>query len=560
MVISKNLIPAKIGNFMSRPERANELLKRMNESISKKSIQFIFFIILSYAWTTITSSFLAADWGWTVNNHRMTTMRLAQIFSVPLLACALLLIVNSKFFLNSKKHIFLVFIYLLKNLTLFFSVAPGCFTEDTFYTFHMVKNGWWEGWYSPLHPFFMTGLIQIIPWGFNAPGFFLALLWSVVYVFAHIILSKLSAPRIVHAGLFFLSFIPAQLASLLIVVRDSYFTALFILFILHFFYLAAVKKDINYPGFIALVGMGALLSFYRSDAFPSILVGIFLISYIYIKKNQSPIIFRKVFLSVAIPFLTVYLVSSLPSNFLKRDWVQGGTWGKRAELEYKLTLIENPLGYIVRNNGVITSEQITNIERVFSIKDLRQHWCPQNLCLFYGGHWIKESSFKDRKTAFISALLVFFQNPRLFILSRLETLNTVGDRNTQTMCSLAKQENRGFPKLLDFSILTSVGDVSLRLIKGTETKDGAFGGKNIWWNVYFSALTLASVLVFFKLAPISGLISIMMLLRSFAVFIAAPAGFTVYYTTLFIGAPLIFFLFICEGYRNFKNSEESQGL
>ena len=539
---------------MSRPKKANKLSKLMNESISKKTIQFSFFIFLSYAWTTFTSGFLAAEWGWGVENHRMTTMRLAQLFSVPLLACALLLIVNSRFFLNSKKHIFLAFIYLFVNLTLFFSVAPGCLTEDTFYTFHMVKNGWWEGWYSPLHPLFMTGLIQIIPWGFNAPGFFLALLWSAAYVFAHIILGKLSAPRIVHVSLFFLCFIPAQLASLLIVVRDSYFTAIFILFILHFFYLVAVKRDINYPGFLALVGMGALLSFYRSDAFPSIFVGIFLISYIYIKKNQSPIVFRKVFLSVAIPFLAVYLVASLPSNFLKGDWVQGGTWGKRAELEYKLTLIENPLGYIVRNNGVITSEQIINIERVFSIKDLGQHWCPGNLCLFYGGHWNKESSIKDRESAFNSALLVFFQNPRLFFLSRLETLNTVGDRSTQTVCSLAKQADRGFPRLLDSSILTTVGDISLLWIRDTETKDGAFGGKKIWWNVYFSALILALVLVFFKLAPVSGLISIILLLRSFVVFLAAPAGFTVYYTTLFIGAPLIFLLFICEAYKNLKNS------
>ncbi len=45
------------------------------------------------------------------------------------------------------------------------------------------------------------------------------------------------------------------------------------------------------------------------------------------------------------------------------------------------------------------------------------------------------------------------------------------------------------------------------------------------------------VLVFFKHAPFSGLISIILLLRGFVVFLAAPAGFSVYYTTLFIGAP-----------------------
>lgn len=534
----------------------NKVTKSIQSLIAGKSFQFISFLLLAYLWTSVTSIYLAGQWGWNVEKSSPMTMRLAQIVSVPLLACILFLLARSSTLIRNNKIIFsLSLLYFFVNLALFFSVAPGCFTEDTFYTFHMVKNGWWEGWYSSLHPLLMTGLIQILPWNFNAPGIFLALLWSTVYVFAHFILSKLNAPRLIYAGLFLLIFLPAQLASSLIIVRDSYFSAIFIAFNLYIFYLLSIKKNMSTANLLALAGIGALLSLYRSEVVPSVAIGAGAVVFAYLSRNPGASIGKTVIPSIALPFLVVYFISALPPTVLDHDLVKGNTWGKRTELEYKLTLIENPLGYIVRNNGSITYGQKLNIEKVFAIEDLARYWCPGNLCLFYGGHWNKESSKNERDAAFSSALAVFVHNPRLFILSRLETLATVGDKSTQTICSGRIMQERGFSRLVGNNFMTTAGDAALRLIRDTETNEGAYGGRWVWWNVYAATLLLAIVLAFFKFAPASGVVSLVVIMRSLITFLAAPAGFTIYYTTLFIGAPLVFLLFLCEAKKNWKKSE-----
>lgn len=486
----------------------------------------------------------------------MTTMRLAQIVSVPLLAFMLFFLSRASSLIKNNKNVFhLSLVYFFVNSVLFLSVAPGCFAEDTFYTFHMVKNGWWEGWYSSFHPLLMTGLIQIIPWKFYAPGIFLTLLWLAIYVFAHVVLSSLNAPKIIHVALFLFIVLPAQLASSLIVVRDSYFSAIFVLFILYSFYLLSIKNNFGAASLLELAAIGAFLAFYRSDAAPSVAIGVFFVVFAYLSRNPHASIGKKVVLAIAIPFLIAYLISSLSPTLLERDWVRGNTWGKRAELEYKLTLIENPLGYIARSNGSITDEQKAHIGKVFAIEDLVQYWCPGNLCLFYGGHWNNESTKNERDAAFNAALAVFLQNPKLFILSRLETLATVGDKNSQTTCSGKIMQERGYPKLLEDSFLAAIGEVALKLIRDTETNEGAFGGKRVWWNVYASTILLVMILAFFGLAPASGIVSLVVIARSVVVFLAAPAGFTVYYTTLFICAPLIFLLFLCEAKRNWKRSD-----
>ena len=178
--------------------------------------------------------------------------------------------------------------------------------------------------------------------------------------------------------------------------------------------------------------------------------------------------------------------------------------------------------------------------------------------MFYGGHWNKQSSKEDRDAAFNASLAVFIQNPKLFILSRLETLATVGEKNTQTTCSGIVMEERGFPRLFEYNNIVVAGEAVLNLIRETETDEGILGGRRIWWNVYVSVILLSIILAFFKIAPGSSIISLVLLARTAAVFLAAPAGFSIYYSTLFIGTPLVVLFFICEIMKRQKNSSLDQ--
>lgn len=515
-------------------------------SISTR-IRALTLLVCSYIWTTYTSIYLANEWGWEISGAAAPTMRLAQIASIPLMTA--ILFFGIRYLLSIHQHktiVALSIFYSFVNLLLFILVAPGCFTEDTYYTYHMIKNGWWEGWYSSLHPWLITGLVQIIPWEFNAPGIFLALLWSAIFVFAHILLKNMSAPKTFHFGLFLLTFMPAHLAASLVIVRDSYFTAIFIFFVLYCFYLIKFRKPISVRGLGVCIAIAAFLSFYRSDAIPAGVVGVFFVTYAFVSQNSGVYSKRFVVSIIAVPVLVFYSLSLLPEISLGRDWVKGDTWGKRTEAEYKLTLIENPLGYIVRNDGYVTNEQKRNIEKVFRFEDLGRYWCPGNLCLFYGGHWNRDSSNEEREAAFKSALLVFLQNPKLFMYSRLKTLATVGETNGQTICSGAILKERGFTRVMASGLMAAAGDDVLKFIRITETRDGAFGGKWVWWNVYASAALLTTILMFFNSAPVSAIASLIFLMRSLFVFLAAPAGFTLYYTTLFLGAPLMLLFFLCE--------------
>lgn len=232
---------------------------------------------------------------------------------------------------------------------------------------------------------------------------------------------------------------------------------------------------------------------------------------------------------------------------LDQRWIRGNTWDARAKLEYKLTLMESPLGYIIRNGGSrISADEKAAIEKVFRFEDLRQHSCPGNLCVFYGGMWNKASTSKERDRAFRAALVVFAKHPVLFLQSRIATLNTVGDENTQTLCSRTVMIEKGYPPLSLGQFLSNVGQSAIHYIHGTERVGGILGGSRLWWNVYLNALLVALIAFSAAWTPAVSLAALLLLVRTAAVAALAPAGFTVYYLTLFIGTPLLAILWTAE--------------
>jgi hypothetical protein len=519
----------------------------MHIKINHKPILLVLiYLFAAFLWTTCTSYYLARAWNWDVNRVNPVPMWIAQIISIPLLAFFFWLL--SSIWNTVKEHPKKLLVFLTYSLifSLFFmSVAPGCFSEDTYYTFHMVRNGWWGGWYSALHPALITALIQILPWYFFAPSLFLAAIWALIYSGAHLSLSALNAPKVLHCAIVPFVFVPAQLASTVILVRDSYFTAGFILFLGVVFYLLAIRKKVTIWNVFVVSLLGSFLMFYRSDATPSVVLAILLVVIVVCWRSHLASCW-KALLSAVVPVIIFYTIASLPAAILKDSWVRGNSWENRAELEYKLTLIENPLGYIVKNNGIISESQRSDIENVFKISDLRDKSCPQNLCLFYGGYWNKSSTKEERNLAYKAALMVFAGNPKLFLQSRYETLSTVGDKNTQTICSSELMLERGFDRLWPDFEVNGMGERIYDFIRNTETSAGIAGGKFVWWNVYIAVIILIILMGISYWAPVAGLVSFLLFVRTLVVFLAAPAGFSVYYLTLFIGAPLMLIFGLAE--------------
>lgn len=527
----------------------------MSENLNKnKFISLKTCILLSVAliWTSYVSMHLSREWGWGLGKSNPVSMWVSQIFSTVFVFFLL------KFFLclprawiNRKKDIVVFFVYLAIFLLIALSVAPGCFTEDTYYSFLMVKNGHWSGWYSWVHPALMTAMIQVIPWGFYAPGLFLAMLWAIVFGGAHLLLHEIKARMIWHFVAPFLVFLPSQLLATSVIVRDSFFAAFFLLLLGYIFFLLVVKKSIESRDLIAVSSSGALLMFYRLDAMPAVLILSLFLLYFYCGRNFSSILKFKNHKFVLVPFLALFIFSALVPHVLE-------SWDNRAKNEYKITLIENPLGYIVRNGGELSASEVASIEQVFKIDDLQKHYCAANLCVFYGGFWNKESTRKQRSDAFKAALNVFAKNPRLFLESRWATLASVGEGNTQTICSVEQRVERGYEKSAVSEDLGTLGTGIMSLFRSTENREGLAGGKLVWWNVYIPSLLLILACLGFRWAPITSLLALALLARTVAVALAAPAGFTVYYLPLFIGTPFVFIFYFCE--MNFLRKMRLNGI
>ena len=501
-------------------------------------------VVLSVVWTTCTSHWLMARWAWELDKVAPVPMWISQALAVPLMASLIVLAFKA---VTSGKRVPVVYAcYAAWFLLLYLGYAPGCLTEDSYYAFHMVKNGWWDGWYSPLHPALLTAFVQILPWEFNAPGIFLALLWAAVYTAAHGTLSAMNAGRLPHCLLALLLLLPAQVASSIIIIRDGYFTALYLLFVIAIFRTVRGGQALAAMQMVGLAVLGATLMIYRTDAIPGVLIGLGLAFVLQVRRQRSSRLVNGMLLVV--PVMAASAFSDTVPRLLERDnWERGNTWGIRSEAEYKLTLIESPLGYIAsRSDGAVSNLDRRAIEGVFTFADLKSYHCPENLCVFYGGHWNRKASHKDREAAFKAALNVFADNPRLFIESRIATMDTVGDRNSQTICSRSLMAQRGYAHL---DVIKPVGEFGLAMVKWmqrTETSKGLLGGRSVWWNVYIGMLLCVAIIVSFRWTPASSIAATLLLVRTLVVIAAAPAGFTVYYLTLFVGGAVLAVLWMCE--------------
>lgn len=501
-------------------------------------------LLLAVAWTSYTSTILPDRWGWDTS-VKPTPMWLAQLISVPLTS----LFLYGLYRLRSlhRPTIATFAIYALVFLVLFISIAPGCLTEDSYYTFYMVRNGWWNAWYSLLHPALTTAFVQILPIDFYAPGIFLALAWAATYTLMHRVLASMSAPLSCHVVVPLVLLLPAQAAAALIIIRDGFFTAGFISFLLILIW--ALRARVHSTRYLVPIAtLGALLMLYRADAALAVIIGLYALLAIGRWRLGHPYLPRwKAAMPVIAPVLIVALLAIAVPRLLDHRWIRGNTWDARAKLEYKLTLIESPLGYIVKHGGSrISANEKAAIERVFRFDDLRDHYCPGNLCLFYGHKWNTESTPAERDRAFRAALAVFAKHPVLFLESRIATLNTVGDENSQTLCSRAIMVEKGYPRLVLSQALSEYGQKVLDYVRRTERADGILGGSRVWWNVYTNGAVVLLIALCIAWTPATSLAAFLLLVRTVVVAAMAPAGFTVYYLTLFIGAPFLLILWAAE--------------
>lgn len=414
------------------------------------------------------------------------------------------------------------------------SQAPGWFTEDVVYTFHMVRAGWWTGWYSPLHPLLYSVLLQMVPssWFVTLCNAGLAAFVLASYGREMVLLgaSRLAAATFVVA----IAFLPPTLVMVLAPVRDSFFASGFLLFCLMVFR-AFRGADSGGWALARVLLVGGLLSAYRSDVLPAVVLSYAALAFAPGVRARA----RLFAVASAASLVTILLVTAAIPAILQL------AWDDRAEREYKLTLIAHPLTYFVRE-GQYYSRSDANwsaIEAVFPHENLKKYWNPYNIAVFYQRGWNEAATAAERDAAFQAAVRLFTDNPGLYLSSKFKLF----------MRSSGLQDNETFPYIPTPALaggpvdvpgipdsLQPLGQQIRSMLHASQEFHGlSVRGRMLWWNVIVPNILLLVVVLRWSRSSGLALMASVLLLRELVVAVLAPATFVHYYFPIFVGGYLV---------------------
>jgi hypothetical protein len=421
-------------------------------------------------------------------------------------------------------------------------MAPGWFNEDVIYTWHMACSGDWSNWYSPVHPFLYTLLLQIIPSMFfitccNAvlASFALALVFNIA--------ARLGVNRLILGIIFLLLLLsPPFLAMILMPIRDSVFASLFVIAVT--FSTQLINPSYRAKTNIGLFFLWGLLSVYRMDALPVALIAIAILVGFSIKygnyKNSTKAI---------IAFIVAF------TFFNGLTHIVGYDNRDRAQKEYKLTLIAHPLTYLVREGFYTDTPEETQqkIEKVFTYEDLKKYWHPYNIAVFYSDGFNQKSSMEERNEAVAAANKLFVDNLGLYLASKASLfMKASGLQPNEQLVYYKKEalpEKRiDVPKFAGY--FTKIDAWITQKINQSQDFHGfSLSGRMLYWNLILPNICLVLALLCWPVARYSALFALLMLAREAIVFLFAPASFVHYYFPVFLGGAIVFCLLIAEVYH-----------
>jgi hypothetical protein len=416
----------------------------------------------------------------------------------------------------------------------------------------MVRSGWWSGWYSPIHPFLYTFFLQIYPSMFFVTICNIFLLALSCAVATRFLLNNLAPKILVFIGLLLFLLSPPIAFMAMMPLRDSFFCSIFIIALIlstSYFFSPSFFSSSRYKvtQLAVIIILWAILSVYRLDSILAALIFFLMLGIKNFKKIKMIIISLAIYTAL---FFTVSLLLPL---------ILGSAWESRAEREYKLTLIIQPLSYLIKDghfNSAIDENDREYIEKVFTYKNLVKFYNPNNISIFWADEWNKKSSISERDLAFNTALKLFAENPKIFLASRLEMAREISglQKNEEGIhyykASELKEKKIQITETPKFLML--FGEKILKKLETTKQYNGlTFSGRIIYWNIIIPNLLFLISIFLLRITPKSAFFSSLLLSKEIVVLLSAPATFSFYYNSVFLGGIFVFLLLITE-LKNYK--------
>jgi len=424
---------------------------------------------------------------------------------------------------------------------LWYNLYPGSMDSDILYTRHMVTTGYFDGWYSWLHPVVISALTQVSPVLGGATilsANFIAI--TIGYITFTFIKNQVPVWVAVICGLT-LALYPLGGLMAIKPNRDAFFTCFAIYTLLGTWKL--LRRGEASKGKIAFLAIvAAVTAYYRTDG---MVIGFGAILAVCVAARLLTVRHRAV---IFIAFVVAFgsLSVGLPRLLLTANPGMGDR-----SAEYEATGLLNALATIVSRPFYVPDPEqaVKDIERLVPIAALRNEpsFCYTNV--LSRGEVRSDPTAEDRAAFRRAALLIFLNNPGPFLANRFEMFvqtiglgghcGLMGNTSRELMAELGIQEMVGFEPS-DWTLRFQDAFQSVLSFKGIT------GGRLLFLDYAPFLLILIIIAFCYPLAPATASIAAIVLLRTLAVALTAPASAVFYYYVLFFAGVLCTGLFIAE--------------
>ena len=447
-----------------------------------------------------------------------------------------------KNFSKYKKYVYVFSIYLAVLFVFLILVWPGIWRWDDILVAKYAKEFGMVPWQHFLSSVVNIYSLRIIPF---ASGVTIIQCILISLIVSYIIVNIYEGMKLKKWYFFIILLVPFLLPSVidnnLYTLRPILYSYAFILLIFLMFEIVTKSKEINLKNSIVLIITFVTVSAYRSETIWFIGVPMLFSLYMLI-KNRNKMNVSKKLLYLCIPIITIGLTFGI-------SWTEKKFLGDWSSNNYTITSTVEQIAPLIReaNKNEECKDIIEKIDKVINVKMILEQEKNTGIDIYWQG-LVRENytneEFNEYMKCYAKLCLKF---PKIFINQRIDefirtsalkkdSLNTISDTssayddlNAENYCTELIDLYGDIQKPINVGLRRNV----IRIIEGRKLYD--YKKTNIVYHIFYNLippiliLALSMIYLFFKKKYVLSFITLLILTKTFLVFMTAPISLFIYY-------------------------------
>ena len=487
------------------------------------------------------------DW-WGLNGtaawRPLLTVRIFGAVSFALIACFLLELVRRV--RTSTRLVMLA--WALYSGILLSIVWPGLLTPDTRALYMRSFDYPLDDWFGIFTSLQYSSSLQLIPHvGFYAIHQLMS--WCAVMGLADHVLRSAGARAWLRIAVnVWLATSVAGMYGILQLSRDTSFAIAFLAMLTFVARIFFLRDRVTLTALIGGAVSAAVLCAIRFDSIVIVVAAALIL--LFWSQVQ-----RRMLVSAGLVFVVFYM-AFVP--------ISGTLVGRASQtMGYGMTLIINPLGYIINSDFRSSSraQDLEVIDKVVSVDVIRKVQQPDEIAAYWAGAVRWDSTVQERKEFILVFARLVLTNFDRFLEGRVLTfLGSTGlrERNGAYVHKEYTQDSGDGKDMSGFVANPPFPDARHSLLEMVKTsaefRGLSLSGSAVYFNFLPHIVVCLALLCFFRQAPASASIAALLLIKVAINFVFAPASQHLYFLCLVISVPFALAIFVLEMCRPSKNS------